>query len=162
MGEVGGGRELQSWQPDGYWRWLLTANPRIDTVGGVWDFFFKTRGQGWEANLLGLQAGVGGKERLKRGEGLTEEQSFKWALICKDKAMNTYRKRERWIKFNIWRCNTQLNRKWRWRRNQFVKGTVCTELSGPLAWVQGRRFIRDRVQRPYMPPKVWGRGISSF
>lgn len=56
--------------------------------------FFLTGGQGWEANLLEFQAGVGKEERLKETRGLTEYQPSSehwsaktelWPCVAKEK-----------------------------------------------------------------------------
>lgn len=103
--------------------------------------FFKTGGQGWEANLLGFQAGAGGRRMVKgRGEGETQQQNFDWTLICKDRTMNMAGKKSeenpaqggitsKWL--GRWRCSGALLR--------------APGLGGHLAWVQGRCFMTGRT-----------------
>lgn len=89
--EVVGSCEADSQMVIGDGCWLQIQEQTLLEEYGI---FFFNRGQGWEANLLGFQAGVGGEERFgEEGEGQMEQKSIKWTLICKDRAMNVCRKK---------------------------------------------------------------------
>lgn len=47
VSDGGGGSwgEVGSWQPDGYWGWLLTANPRAGPAGGAFPCFHLVRSE---------------------------------------------------------------------------------------------------------------------